>query len=231
MRISILIASAVVMLVPSVVRADPCCCGSYYGDGSGIVGTGQLEIGLVSRTFGNVASQGFGTMSLGGSTYSFEANGDGGMDHAQGLYGRAAIALGHFYMGSDLEILKIDPAAMTVDQSSFFGSVPAITANGGTAVGTNFMMGVGTKIDDSLFLGAELVGGMRLVEYSFTAQMDGESSSARIWAISPVLEARANAAVWLSDSVNLNAFAGKSFLDDGKVMGIALGFAERAFGA
>jgi hypothetical protein len=218
------------MLAPRIAHADCCCGGDYVGGGGGPVGTPQLEIGLVSRSFANNASQGFGTMSLGGATSMFEANGDGGMDHARGLYGRGSVALGHFQMSFDLELAKIDPAAMTIDDKSF-GWTPMIMANGGTELGMSTMLGLGTKLDDSVFLGAELVGGVRLVDYSFAAQMDDDHSTATIWAFAPILEARAHAAVWVSDTMNVNAFVGQSLLDDGKIMGIALGFADRAFGA
>lgn len=80
-------------------------------------------------------------------------------------------------------------------------------------------------------LGAELAGGVRRISYTYTSHYLSCVTSTTHAVSTPILEARAQAQLWLSPFVNVGVHAGASLTERGAwVGGVHFGFASRAFG-
>jgi hypothetical protein len=65
---------------------------------------------------------------------------------------------------------------------------------------------------------------MRVVSYGFKGELEGDTDTAHLVALSPTVEGRLRAGAWLDSTTLLSATVGKSFLDDGRVVGVSIGW-------
>ncbi|HEY4059541.1 MAG TPA: hypothetical protein VGM39_23140 [Kofleriaceae bacterium] len=194
----------------------------------------KLEIGFLSRSFTNPFGSRTGSVTHDDTSYAFRATMPTGqsdaMDNAYGGLLRLTGKLGAgFYTGGELEIAGVETSAASIEMSAS-GYGPTVTQGTAIMVGANAVLGVGGHLTDHIELGFEAAGGVRGIGYSFDSQLGACESSATMWEAQGVLEARARGTLWLSDHMNVTAFGGRSFLDDGMVGGISFGLTNQPLG-
>ncbi|HEY4181647.1 MAG TPA: hypothetical protein VGM90_32610 [Kofleriaceae bacterium] len=193
-----------------------------------------IDLGFVSRTFSSLTSGGVGVAHHGGGSYMFKTSpqDDGATDRAYGAQMRITSFVGtHFYMGGDLEIADVEAAATSIALlPGPTPEMPNISQSGAFLLGGDVMLGYAGRATDRLELAAEMAAGVRTVGYSFDSTLGSDQSSSRVWGSSGMVEARARATYWVSPTMNVGAFVGHGFTDDGSVLGIAVGIASTPFG-
>jgi hypothetical protein len=192
----------------------------------------KLELGFLSRTFTSPMHAATGSVTHGDESYAFRATmpTNDAMDSAYGGVLRMTGTLGAgFYAGGELEIAGVQTSAAKLEmETSGYG--PTVTQGTAVMIGGNAVLGVGGHVTQRLELGVEAAGGVRGVGYNFDSQLGDCETSATVWEAQGVLEARARGTLWLSDHMNVTAFGGRSFVDDGMVAGISLGLTNHPFG-
>ncbi|HEY4059542.1 MAG TPA: hypothetical protein VGM39_23145 [Kofleriaceae bacterium] len=223
MRISF-VAALLVTASGSLAYADDCCCNNYYGQGAAS-GRAGFQLGVLTRGFDNALdSLQSGELSLGGSSYWFQGATDGRRETSDSLTSRLDFRMGsHFYMGWDFELGKV-LGAVHPDNLTGFGAQPTITQGSSYLFGTDLAFGFNEKITEQLEVGAEVGFGMRVVSYGFKGELEGDTDTAHLVALSPTVEGRLRAGAWLDSTTLLSATVGKSFLDDGRVVGVSIGW-------
>lgn len=196
-----------------------------------------VELGTNVRQFSAAASAREGTVSHGSESFMYrtvtpEGGGDASAAAAVASNLRIGVGLGHgLYAGIEGELgaLTNTPARVEMMSSGVFGA-PEIEAR--TALlfgGAGF---VGARVSHGrASLSIEGAGGARNVRYRYASSYRYCDEVSIVDVVTPVLEARARAELWLNPWFTVGAQAGSNVAAKGDWMtGFYLGIHSRAFG-
>jgi hypothetical protein len=136
-----------------------------------------------------------------------------------------------FYAGAELELGGVESSAVRADMMDVgTRGLPSITPGSAMMFSGVGVLGVSGRVSDRLDIGVEVAGGGRGVAYSFDSHYGACETSTSIIAGDIVGEGRVRGTAWLSAAMSLTLFGGRSFVDDGMVGGVSLGFTNQPYG-
>lgn len=197
-----------------------------------------LELGMATRTFASPLREGTGTYSHEDEQFTYRVVGmSPGAEAApreSALLSTLRIGVGlprGFYAAGEGELGGLVRSESRAEMTSAGNlGAPALTPATNLAFGALGVLGIRGETNRGT-LGVEVAGGVRAISYRYDSHYLACETQASYTVASPILEARARAALWLSPFVSIGATAGASVIDRGAWMaGINLGFVSQAFG-
>jgi hypothetical protein len=195
-----------------------------------------VELGFAVRQFASPLGERTGTITHADESFTYRVIGPRSeakpaMDTAVVAQLRIGTALAHgFYVALDGEAGGVTEAAGSAEMTSTgaHGSLDfqqtAVTMMSGLGVaGLRLRLG-------NLHVAGEAAGGFRTLSYSYQSKYLACEQTTTLTDTSPVLEARARAAWWVTPFITVGATAGKSLIDDAWMGGLFVGGHTRTFG-
>jgi hypothetical protein len=196
-----------------------------------------FELGVGVQTFDNPLREGSGSVTHEGESFTYRVSGGGDRGNdpvaAVAVVTNARIGVGTafgLYTAIELELggLAHEPSKVEMTSTGMRGT-PTIEQSGAIAMGALGVVGF-QKGTSRLLLGAELLGGVRAVSYSYHSQYVACEQSTSILVGRGVVEARARASYFLTPMLSVGAQLGTSLVDERDWnMGIYVGGYTRAF--
>jgi hypothetical protein len=196
-----------------------------------------FELGLGVQTFDNPLREGSGSVEHEGEhfTYRVSGGGDRGNDPAAAVAVVTTARLGvgtalGLYTAVELELggLARDQTRVEMTSTGRLGA-PTIEQTSAIAMGALGVVGF-QKGTSRLLLGAEVLGGVRAVSYSYYSQYLACQQTSSILVGRGVVEARARASYFVTPMLSVGAQLGTSLVDQRDWnMGVYLGGYTRAF--
>jgi hypothetical protein len=196
-----------------------------------------VELGMATRTFASPLREGTGTYSHEDEQFTYRVVGMSPGAEApreSALLSTLRIGVGlprGFYAAVEGELGGLVRSSSQAEMTST-GNLggPTLTPATDLALGALGVIGIRGETNRGT-LGVEVAGGVRAISYRYDSHYLACETQASYTVASPILEARARAALWLSPFVNIGATAGASVIDRGAWMaGLNLGFVSQAFG-
>ena len=195
-----------------------------------------VELGTAMRTFASPLGEATGKLSHDQESFTYRVVGtpsgpDASPESALVTTARFGFGLPRgFYIAAEGELGGLVRSSTRAEMTStgMYGA-PTVTPGGSLVFGALGVLGV--RGDSRLgTFGVEVAGGVRSITYRYDSQYLACVDSTTQGVSSPILEARARAAFWLSPFVNVGATAGASVIDRAWMAGVNLGFVTQAFG-
>lgn len=196
-----------------------------------------FELGVGVQTFDNPLREGGGSVEHEGESFTYRVSGGGDRGNdpaaATAVVTTARLGVGTafgLYGGVELELggLTNTPGKVEMTSTGKLGA-PSIESTGAIAMGALGVVGF-QRGTSRLLLGAEVLGGVRAVSYSYQSQYLACVQSTSIVVGRAVVEARARASYFVTPMLSVGAQLGSSLIDERDWnMGVYVGGYTRAF--